>query len=131
MGEDNHDFYYWQIPEDFTDSPKLELVYDEDEETGPSTKPKIFIWPDPKTRTVDQSQIYVGTLFPNGVDETMVLKGNKNHAIGIVRPYQGQAYTYYFGAAWSRYDVRTLDQWQLLAKQYLQNIKNPLIIEIK
>ena len=80
---------------------------------------------------LNQSQIYVGTLFPNGVDETMVLKGNKNHAIGIVRSYQGQAYTYYFGAAWSRYDVRTLDQWQLLAKQYLQNIKNPLIIEIK
>jgi hypothetical protein len=70
--------------------------------------------------------------FPN----FQVLKPNinffiKNHAIGIVRSYQGQAYTYYFGAAWSRYDVRTLDQWQLLAKQYLQNIKNPLIIEIK
>ena len=80
---------------------------------------------------LNQSQIYVGVLFPNGTDETTVLKENKNHALGIVRQYQGQAYTYYFGSAWSRYDVSTLEQWQLLAKHYLQNIKNPLITEIK
>ena len=80
---------------------------------------------------VHQSQIYVGTLFPNGVDETVMLKGNKNHGIGIVRQYSGQPYTYYFGSAWSLYDVRTLAEWKLLANDYLHHIKNPLQTEIK
>lgn len=80
---------------------------------------------------VHQSQIYVGTLFPNGVDETVMLKGNKNHGIGIVRRYDGRPYTYYFGSAWSQYDVRTLAEWQLLANDCLHNIKNPLQTEIK
>jgi hypothetical protein len=80
---------------------------------------------------VHQSQIYVGTLFPNGVNETTMLKGNKNHGIGIVRQYNGKPYTYYFGSAWSSYDVRTMNEWLLLAKTYLDNIKNPLTIEIK
>ena len=80
---------------------------------------------------VHQSQIYVGTLFPNGVSETMTLKGNKSHGIGIVREYSGNPYTYYFGSAWSNNDVKTFAEWQLLANNYLHNIKNPLITEIK
>jgi hypothetical protein len=77
---------------------------------------------------VNQSQIFVGTLFPNGVDETTKQSGSKNHALGIVRQYDGKPYTYYFGSAWSRYDVKTMAEWQLLANDYLNNIKNPLII---
>ncbi len=80
---------------------------------------------------VHQSQIYVGALFPNGIDETKILKGNKNHGLGILRQYSGKPYTYYFGSAWSSYDVRTMTEWQLLANNYLYNIKNPLITEIK
>jgi len=80
---------------------------------------------------LNQSQIYVGTLFPNGVKRTTTYKGNKNHGLGIVNKYLGQNYTYYFGSAWSCYDVRTMEEWELLATQYLQNIKNPLITEIK
>ena len=80
---------------------------------------------------VNQSQIYVGTLFPNGVDETIRLNGNKKHALGIVRHYNGKPYTYYFGSAWSCNDVKTMAEWQLLADNYLNNIKNPLITDIK
>ena len=80
---------------------------------------------------VHQSQIYVGTLFPDGVDETLMLKGELNHALGIIRQYQGQPYTYYFGSAWSCYDVRTMAQWQLVADEYLQNLKTPLTTHIQ
>ena len=80
---------------------------------------------------VNQSQIYVGTLFPNGVDETTRLNGSKSHALGIVRHYNGKPYTYYFGSAWSSNDVKTMAEWQLLADNYLNNIKNPLITDIK
>ena len=80
---------------------------------------------------VNQSQIFVGTLFPNGVDETIKLSGEKNHALGIVRKYDGKPYTYYFGSAWSCYDVKTMAEWQLLANDYLNNIKHPLITDIR
>lgn len=80
---------------------------------------------------VHQSQIYVGVLFPNGIDEAKMQKGKKNHGLGIVRQYSGKPYTYYFGSAWSSYDVRTMTEWQLLANNYLYNIKNPLITELK
>ena len=80
---------------------------------------------------VHQSQIYVGTLFPDGVDETLMLKGELNHGLGIIHQYKGQPYTYYFGSAWNGYDVRTMAQWQLTAEEYLQNLTNPLKIRIE
>lgn len=80
---------------------------------------------------VHQSQIFVGTLFPGGVDETIILRGALNHGIGILRSYKGEPYTYYFGSAWSLYDVQTMAHWQLLADEYLLRIKNQLNIEIK
>ena len=79
---------------------------------------------------VHQTQIYVGTLFPDGVDETLLLEGELNHGLGIVRHYQGEPYTYYFGSAWSGYDVRTLAQWQLTADEFLRNLTNPLKIKL-
>ena len=80
---------------------------------------------------VHQSQIYVGTLFPNGIDKTFMLKGELNHGLGIMNGYLGKPYTYYFGSAWSCYDVRTMAQWQLTADEYLQNLTNPLTIRIE
>lgn len=80
---------------------------------------------------VHQSQIFVGTLFPGRVDETIMLRGALNHGIGILRSYKGEPYTYYFGSAWSLYDVQTMAHWQLLADEYLLRIKNQLNIEIK
>jgi hypothetical protein len=78
---------------------------------------------------VHQSQIYVATLFPDGVDESVVLKGAQPHGVGIVRPYRGQPYTYYFGSAWSLYDVPTFAHWKLLADEYLLRLKHPLQIQ--
>ncbi len=78
-----------------------------------------------------QSQIFVGTLFPDNADETTILNGKPAHAIGIVRNYTGKPYTYYFGSAWSGYDMSSLTQWQLTAYETLQNKANPIIISIK
>jgi hypothetical protein len=80
---------------------------------------------------VHQTQIYVGTLFPNGIDETLRLEGDLPHAIGILRHYSGKPYTYYFGSAWSNYDIQTMAQWQLAADEYLHHLSNPLKIELK
>ena len=80
---------------------------------------------------VHQTQIYVGTLFPNGIDETLRLEGELPHAIGILRHYSGEPYTYYFGSAWSKFDIHTMAQWQLAADDYLHHLSNPLKIELK
>lgn len=99
---------------------------------------RYVLYADPtENPNVHQSQIYVGTLFPNGVDETILYpstgsgSGEPRHAIGLVHQYKGKPYTYYFGSAWSSYDVRTMAHWQLLADEYLHNIKNPLLVKIE
>ncbi|MCR4583269.1 MAG: DUF4861 domain-containing protein [Prevotella sp.] len=80
---------------------------------------------------VHQSQIFVGTLFPEGVSKTTVLEGKLNHAIGIVNNYKGQRYTYYFGSAWSLYDMPTIKHWQLKADEFLLGLKQKLAVHIK
>lgn len=80
---------------------------------------------------VHQFQIYVATLFPQGVDKTIKFEGTPSHGLGVVSSYKGEPYTYYFGSAWSNYDVRTFAQWQLTADDYLQHLKNPLTIRIQ
>ncbi len=83
------------------------------------------------TPKIHQSQIYVATLFPNGVSETRLQKGELDHGIGLVKQYKGEPYTYYFGSAWSSYDIHTQAQWQLCIDEYLFNLSNPLITQLQ
>ena len=78
---------------------------------------------------VHQSQIYVAALFPEGISETTLLRGEQNHAVGIVRNYSGQPYTYYFGSAWSLYDVPTQAHWQLCIDDFMNNLSKPLKVQ--
>ena len=73
-----------------------------------------------------QSQIYVATLYPEGVEKTCLLEGELNHGLGIISHYQGAPYTYYFGSAWSLYDIRSQTQWQIVIDEFLANLKQPL-----
>lgn len=75
-----------------------------------------------------QSQIYVATLFPNGISET---KKDQGHGLGLLHNYQGERYTYYFGAAWSHYDIRSQAQWQLCIDEYLEQLQHPLSVLIE
>ena len=81
--------------------------------------------------SLHQSQIYVATLFPEGVDKTCLLESELNHGIGIISHYLGAPYTYYFGSAWSQYDVRSLAQWQIVTDEFLANLRQPLTYYIK
>ena len=77
------------------------------------------------------SQVYVATLFPYGVSKTKVLKGELNHAIGIVNHYLGAPYSYFFGSAWSLYDVSSDAQWQNVIDEFMINQRQPLTYIIK
>ena len=80
-------------------------------------------------------QIYVATLFPDGISETKRLmidkpeNGNASHAVGIHRALANdEPFVYYFGSAWSQYDVRSQAEWQLRINDFINSCQHPLII---
>jgi len=77
------------------------------------------------------SLYYVAVLFPQGVNQVTIHRQSHSHAIGIVNGYHGERYTYYFGSAWSRYDVPSQAHWQLCIDDYLNQLQHPLNIQIQ
>ena len=76
-----------------------------------------------------QFQIYSALLFP---DQPVTITQQENHALGIMKDYQsGHRFHYFFGAAWSEFDVRSQAEWQLRIDGFMQSKKNPLQVEVK
>ncbi|MBO4607454.1 MAG: DUF4861 domain-containing protein [Prevotella sp.] len=94
---------------------------------------------DPTDAPANQNfQIYVAALFPDGADETKAIlneevkNGIAGHAVGIHKALKsGQKYTYYFGSAWSKNDVRTFDEWILRINGFLDALHSPLEVTVK
>lgn len=81
---------------------------------------------------VNNCQLFLGLLFPNSLVETKIMgQSGAQHAVGIIDNYVGTPYTYYFGSAWSKFDVRTLAEWQQRTDWTLRNIRQPLQVCIK
>lgn len=96
------------------------------------------LYADPTDNPTKQNfQIYVGVLFPGDVKEVKEMmyaapeNGNAGHGVGIVAYEPGEKYTYYFGSAWSKNDVRTLNEWKLRAEETLNALRSPLKAVIK
>ena len=77
---------------------------------------------------VHQAPLYVAVLFPNG---TVTTRKQDNHVLGIVDGYDLKRYTYYFGSAWSKYDVRTEEEWKARIEWYLRGLQTPLQVTVK
>jgi len=86
---------------------------------------------------VKSCQLFVGTLFPDGVSQTKKILfdkpwgGNEGHALGIKKNYWGDSFYYYFGSAWSKNDVRTMEEWKQRAEWTLRSIRQPLQVKWK
>ena len=113
-------------------------IHEEDTETKTFAKDYVSYADPTDNIEVNNSQVYVGILFPYGVDNTYYQlfdkkhDGATGHALGLKRGLKnGEKYSYYFGAAWSKYDVRSYAEWQIRIKDYLDALKNPLLIEVK
>ena len=76
---------------------------------------------------VHQAPLYVAVLFPHGKVTT---RKQDNHVLGIVSNYDGKPYTYYFGSAWSKYDVRTSDEWASRIRWFLSGLRQPLQVRL-
>ena len=73
---------------------------------------------------VHQAPLYVAVLFPEGKVTT---RQHRGHALGTMNDYDGRPYTYYFGSAWAKYDVRTPEEWQARIAWYLRSLECPLV----
>ena len=72
--------------------------------------------------------IYSALLFP---DQPVNITQQECHALGIMKDYQsGQRFHYFFGAAWSEFDVRSQDEWQLRIDGFMLAQQQPLQITI-
>ena len=96
------------------------------------------LYADPTDNPTKQNfQIYVGVLFPNGVKATKQMmfdkpsNGNSGHGVGVITYQPNEIYTYYFGSAWSKNDVRTLNEWKLRSEESLKSLQTPLKVTIK
>ena len=86
---------------------------------------------------VNNCQLFVATLYPQGDVQTRMQpfdqprNGNEGHALAILNEYKGERFTYYFGSAWSKYDVRTMSEWQQRIAWTLRSIRQPLKVSIQ
>ena len=76
-----------------------------------------------------QTQVYVAVLFP---DETVTTAKTQGHAVGISSNYvEGRRFHYYFGAAWSEFDVRSQAEWQSRIDGFLLARRQPIVVKVK
>ena len=84
---------------------------------------------------VNNCQLFVATIYPTRTVDTQLYgepsNGTDKHAIGVVNNYRGERFTYYFGSAWSKYDVRTMAEWQQRIEWTLRSLRQPLKISIQ
>jgi len=87
--------------------------------------------------SVNNCQLFVATLYPDGVTQTakklfdQPRDGNEGHALGIQDNYRGEPFSYLFGSAWSKYDVRTQAEWQQRIDWTLRSVRQPLQVAFK
>jgi hypothetical protein len=76
-----------------------------------------------------QTQIYVALLFP---DEVVTIRQQEKHALGILKNcISDRRFHYFFGAAWSEFDVSSQAEWQLRIEGFIQARKHPLQVTVK
>ena len=112
------------------------VVVHEEDSTAFSVGRNYVEYADPTDDILgNSSQVYTACVFPEGVDKTTYLpyvkpeNGNTGHIVGIHRNLRSnECFTYYFGAAWSKYDVRTQNEWRLRIKEFVDSKRHPLTI---
>lgn len=75
-----------------------------------------------------QFQIYSALLFP---DTEVQMKQMENHVLGIQKHSRQGRFHYFFGAAWSEFDVRSQAEWQLRIEWFMLAQRHPLQVTIQ
>ena len=76
-----------------------------------------------------QFQIFSALLFP---DTRVSIIQQENHALGVLKNYHSDLrFHYFFGAAWSEFDVRSQAEWQCRIEGFMQARQRPLQVTVK
>jgi hypothetical protein len=89
----------------------------------------------------NQGTIFMGAAFPNEVKEARTQffsaeeKKSRNNADGHVLAISdyvpGNDYVYYWGFAWDRADIQTIEEWNDYMAGFAQKVRHPLTVVIK
>lgn len=90
------------------------------------------------TTGAGNGKIFMGAAFPAVVKEAKTVlfpeeeKKQRNNADGhvlAIGDYEpGAEYTYYWGFAWSKADIKTIDAWNQYMADFTQKLRNPLTV---
>mgnify|MGYP002792952428 FL=1 len=81
--------------------------------------------------------IYIACLFPEGLKSVEYVPmakeeaGAVGHVVGVSNYEPGDTFTYYFGSAWSKYDMPDMAVWQENVERYGRQLKTPLAVTLK
>ena len=95
---------------------------------------------DPTTeRDGSSGKIFVGAAFPAPVKEAKTVLfsdaekkergGADGHVLAISDYEPGSEYTYYWGSAWDKAAIKTIDVWNKYMAEYAQKLHAPLSVE--
>ena len=95
---------------------------------------------DPTTeRDGSSGKIFVGAAFPAPVKEAKTVLfsekekkergGADGHVLAISEYEPGSEYTYYWGSAWNKAAIKTIDVWNKCMAEYAQKLHAPLSVE--
>ncbi len=89
----------------------------------------------------NNGKIFVGAAFPANVKEAKAVLfsakeraergGADGHVLAISDYQPGTDYTYYWGAAWSKADIKDAAEWNKYVAEYAQKVRNPLTVTLK
>mgnify|MGYP000800627926 FL=1 len=90
----------------------------------------------------NNGKIFVGAAFPATVKEAKValfpekekkeLRGGADGHVLAVSDYEpGSEYTYYWGAAWDKADIKTADAWNEYVAAFAQKLRAPLTVTVQ
>ncbi|MDR0894339.1 MAG: DUF4861 domain-containing protein [Prevotellaceae bacterium] len=87
----------------------------------------------------DNGRIFVGIACPDQVNEARTVlfgkqernaRGADGHLLAIGNYQPGTAYTYYWGAAWSKADIPDMAAWNQYMADFAQKVRHPLAVEV-
>ena len=83
-------------------------------------------------------KIFIGAAFPAQVKEAKVVLlsekekkergGADGHVLAISEYEPGSEYTYYWGSAWNKGAIKTVDVWNKYVAEYAQKLRAPLTV---
>lgn len=90
----------------------------------------------------NNGKIFVGAAFPAQVNEMKSVLfsesekknlrgGADGHLLAISEYVPGTEYIYYWGSAWDKGNIKTVDAWNNYVNGFAKNLRNPLQITIK